>query len=182
VRRRGGQKEGGEGEFDLNGALAGAGSFLSPLHVIARARVLGGWLDLRLARGESPVNSALLSERARLLANPLRRAEMANSWRRLIEDACVVKTPHVRRVVDARVPINKEMVRRAEDAIDSLVHALERPVVAIRGVAMARELLCDGAGPVYSDHSGFELCDIVTEITWYLDPLNNTGGSVSWLQ
>jgi hypothetical protein len=157
---------------------------LSPLHVLARARIFGGVLDMKLARGESPARSALLAERARLLAEPFRRARLAQSWAELVVSAHEVDVAPMwpRNGLDARVPINKSMVRRSELDIEMLGRALVGRVVAIRGVALAQVLLCDGSGPVYNPNSGFRLSDLIADVVSYLDPLFGGAGPVVWLR
>jgi hypothetical protein len=176
-----------EGGFasELDKALSGpAAPVLSPLHVMARARIFGGVLDLKLARGESPTLSALLAERARLLADPFRRAKLAQSWADLVASAHEVDVAPMwpRNGLDTRVPINKSVVKRTELEIEMLGKALVRRVVAVRGVAMAQILLCDGSGPVYNPNSGFRLSDLITDVVSYLDPLFNGAGPVAWLR
>lgn len=157
---------------------------LSPLHVMARARIFGGGLDLKLARGAAPTLSVLLAERARLLADPFRRAKLAQSWADLVASA---HEPDVammwpRNGLDTRVPLNKSVIKRAELEIEMLSKALVRRVVAVRGVAMAQILLSDGSGPVYNPNSAFGLTDLITDVVSYMDPLFNGAGPVVWLR
>lgn len=172
-------------EAELARALAkpAEGRVLTPLHIMVRARIFGVGLDLKLAKGVEPSSDRLLAERARSLAEPWRRAKLAEVWANLVKDAGKRPDvlPYVHRRLDARVPLNRSMVESAEVEIELLGRALMRKVVAIRGVAMAQVLLSDGCGPVYNPGSKFNLSELLREVVSYLDPLHVSRGPVAWL-
>jgi hypothetical protein len=120
-------------------------------HTVARvrARVCSRQLDRELAQGISPDSSAILSVRAYDLIGVRMRAMLAQSIRRLVDDAA-----HPLRPMHFTVPICRSKVWRCRHTLEEVADRLagSEPLDA-RGVAQLRLLLSDGAGPLY-DHPG----------------------------
>jgi hypothetical protein len=109
------------------------------------ARLRAAALDRGLAAGQSPDSSAALALRARVLLRPSIRRRMARSLRQLPRyvgpTSAAVST----------LTLVREELPAAAFALEELAERLEgdRPV-DVRGIALARLLLADGAGIVYS--------------------------------
>jgi hypothetical protein len=71
-----------------------------------------------------------------------------------------------------KVPIVRDRVIEAQYQIESLADALMAPLPTARGVAMARSLLSDGAGPIYNRACPIDLGSAIAEVIARLDPLN----------
>jgi hypothetical protein len=115
-----------------------------------RARVLartGAWrLDRALAGGVCPDASATLSLRAHRLIGPAARHALAGELRDVIGRA-----GRPRATLDNGVRLCAVEVLRARDAIGDLADRLDSwEPVEPAGVARARLLLRDGAGPLYN--------------------------------
>jgi hypothetical protein len=110
-----------------------------------RARVHARQLDCALAQGISPDSSACLSVRAHDLIGSRARSMLAQTLRRLVEDAGRPVRP-----MHFAVPICRAKVWRSRHTIQELADRLlgSEPLDA-SGVAQLRLLLSDGAGPVY---------------------------------
>lgn len=119
-------------------------------HRIA-ARLLAGRLDAALAAGANPEGDPSLSVRARRLTTRREREQLADALHRSRAEA-LSGGPRL------RIPISRERVQQAEDELSLLAHRLASPgPVAARGVALARALLSDGAGPLYDKRSPGDL-------------------------
>jgi hypothetical protein len=129
------------------------------------ARMLGTWLDRKLAAGCSPESTRLLAVRARDIVQIARRNRLAGYWERVLRVAGSGKEPTV------AIPLCRDRVRAAEPAIRELARLLRAPLpVSARGVAMASVLLADGGGPLYWRDARVPLGDeLRAAITW-LDP------------
>lgn len=115
----------------------------------ARAWLWSGRLDRALADGVASETSPALALRARwLIALPHRRL-IAASYQRIVRDASAVADQQRLRVSPnpARVTLARSELLRLAEAL-----ALPGPARA-QGVAQARLLLTDGAGPLYSRRS-----------------------------
>jgi hypothetical protein len=110
-----------------------------------RARVCARQLDRELARGTSPDSSAVLSVRAHDLIGVRTRTMLAQSIRRLLQDAT-----HPLRPLHFTVPICRSKVWRCRHTLEAVADRLlsAEPLDA-RGLAQLRLLLSDGAGPLY---------------------------------
>ena len=131
------------------------------------SRILGPFLDTRLAMGESPDAGPLLAVRSRSIVSPTSRWNIADWWLDLLAQA---RQPVV--AMDPRVPIVRSRVLRVDSQIRDLAASLVAPIVTVRGVAMAYSLLCDGTGPVYNPSSADDLATTLREIIRRLDPTN----------
>jgi hypothetical protein len=123
-------------------------------------------LDAELAAGATAEASALHARRARMLVAPRARRSLARSWEHLLSIAA--QPP---RGLSGRVPIRRARVLQAEAEIRALIDALNAsgPVPA-QGVALARQLLTDGAGPVYNRAASDDLAERVAQAALELDP------------
>jgi hypothetical protein len=131
-----------------------------------RARLLGASLDRQLAAGRAPESSGMLAARARHIVQLRRRQSAASDWDHLL-------------AVARRLAGNPGMARRirvgeivaAQPAIRELAGRLRMPLpVTAQGVAMAKVLLTDGTGPVYSEHSRITLTAALESAITQLDP------------
>ena len=112
-----------------------------------RARFQAGRLDRRLSEEVDPGSSPLLLERShQLLAGRMRQ-----SLARGFELALAESDGSARRV---GIPVNPDAVRDAAPILETLVARLrDGEAVSPQGVAMARAILRDGAGPLYAARS-----------------------------
>lgn len=107
-------------------------------------------LDLALAEGVAPETNAPLALRAQRLTEPDRRWSTAGALRRIIREAA-----GDRRGQFGRVRPNPRAVIAASRELSNLADTLADPgPVAAGGVAQARLLLTDGAGPLYRPGGG----------------------------
>ena len=137
------------------------------------ARVFGASLDTLLAVGCAPESSRLLTARARQLVALPERRTVARSWEHLLRVAQRAPERRATRslAAAAAVPVRAERIVSAEPAIRELVSRLAAPLpVPARGVAMARLLLSDATGPVYSRRSRADLTAEVAAAAAQLDP------------
>jgi hypothetical protein len=138
-----------------------------PLHILVGARLFGGSLDRRLAEGVSPASSRLLATRAQLIVSPMWRQELAQNWLSLLE---VSDDPVTFMVLPNELPIRQRIIAN-EALIRTLVAALMAPMSAPRGVALARTLLGDGAGPIYFKDCPVDLARCLQKTILKLNPL-----------
>jgi hypothetical protein len=139
--------------------------FTTPwVRLVARLRAVK--LDSKLALGNDPADSDLLSVRAQQLASPDLRHTVAKSWLELTVQARVPFSPF-----SPAVPIEKRRVLSAESEIRELANALEGPLPRVRGVAMALLLLQDGAGPIFNPDNHVNLSAVLRDTIAYMDPL-----------
>lgn len=116
------------------------------------ARLQARSLDRALARGESPESSALLAHRARALLRADTRLELAASLGRLAAGAAP------RGALGSRLSASGAATDGARRDLERLAERLQEPgPVSPRGVALAQELLSDGAGPLFWTQSGDDL-------------------------
>jgi hypothetical protein len=114
-------------------------------------------LDRELADGRGRDESAARALRAAQLAAPQSRLRLARSLRRAADASTRV---------DARMgaPL-RPRAGRWREALIGLAERLEKPVsVNVRGIARARRLLADGAGPLYGPGRRVSLGDAVWSI------------------
>lgn len=115
------------------------------------ARLRAGRLDAALVAGANPEGDPSLSVRARRLTTRREREGLAGALHRSRAEALSARAR-------VRIPISRERVQQAEDELSLLAHRLASPgPVAVRGVALARALLSDGAGPLYDERSPGDL-------------------------
>ncbi len=124
-----------------------------------RARLRARRLDLALAAGAPPEQSAAVALRARRLIDPSNRRSMAETLRRMLRES---QAGHW--ISYAHVPPCRTRVLAASEQLDELADALSRPgPVAVHGVAEALILLTDGSGPLYNPGSRASLSALAAE-------------------
>jgi hypothetical protein len=130
----------------------------------ASARLQSRRLDQALARGTTAEATPALALRARCLIGLRQRRSIAETYHRIVREACrdgsqsrIRVTPYTTRVTAA----GHELTRLAD--------ALTQPgPVAARGVAEALLLLGDGTGPLYNPASRTSLEDSAARATAHL--------------
>jgi hypothetical protein len=134
-------------------------------------RVLAGALapslDRQLAAGRPPRSSQALAIRAREIATPAARRELARRWTNVLDQARRQPVPRF-----VRAPLQRRAVIAAEDDLHAMISVLTsgRPIDT-RGAAMASSLLRDGTGPLYNRRSPVGLGVVVRAATQQMDPL-----------
>jgi hypothetical protein len=125
-------------------------------------------LDQKLAAGEPADSDARTAVRARVLVEPRRRETLARHWEHLMDAAARPGRTDPR---DPRPPLCRERIRKAEPELTRMVALLRsaQPVPA-RGVALARLLLTDGAGPTHNRRNRSDLAVAARDVIRYLDP------------
>ena len=130
-------------------------------------RLLSSSLDRRLAAGRQPESSRLLAAHAERLVSPSLRQTLAKNWEDLLVQ---LRRPPAAR--SPRAPLCRKHIIMAEPAVRAMLGALVAPVpIPARGVAMARQLLSEGVGPLYNPHSLVDLQAALQETGIQLDPL-----------
>lgn len=121
-------------------------------------------LDRALAAGASAADSPQLARRAAALVRADARTELAASLRRLARN-------------DGRIPFGNRVgavPARAAEARNDLERLADRLVepgpVAARGVALTKELLTDGAGPLFWAESAEDLGARLSSVLEALEP------------
>jgi hypothetical protein len=110
-------------------------------------------LDRAIATGAPVEGNRRIAVRALILVAPATRRSLAESWERLLGRSTVQVA-----AVSARLPIQKDELLAAQPEIRRLIALLRAPrPVSAAGVALASEILTDGAGPVYCPHSATTL-------------------------
>lgn len=148
-----------------SGLLPGRSS--PPPTLVRRLRVQlhKGRLDRQLADGfgSDPIEDREL--RARQLARPRTRRQLARSLRARVKDA---ERPAPSRIT-AAVPLSRRAVVRWRESLLGLAERLERPdPVNPCGVARVLVLLTDGTGPLYDPGAADRMSDTVW---WIADGL-----------
>jgi hypothetical protein len=119
------------------------------------ARFAHHQLDLALANGAEPGESAALALRARRLTDEARRRELARTIRRLVRGANARGGPSLLQVG----PLHGRVTAASEE-LDWLASRLTAPTqVSPRGVAQALLLITDGTGPLYNRASHTSLSE-----------------------
>ena len=121
----------------------------APASLTLRLRVLlhRARLDRMLIEGADPVATLELTLRAYQLTRASHRRQIAAS----IDDAVASAAARRRRAPSA-APLARARISVARSELAELSRALrEEPVASARGVALARRILVDGAGPLYVD-------------------------------
>lgn len=102
-------------------------------------------LDRDLASGGNPEAGPELAFRARQLANPRKRRQIAKGLRGSVREAEAPRSPF-----GSAVPTRRDTTPAVRSALLGLAERLEGPLpVNPRGVALALALLTDGTGPLY---------------------------------
>jgi hypothetical protein len=131
------------------------------------SHVMADRLDRALADGTSPEASGLLFLRATQLVRPATRIALAAGIDRILRRA-VEPSPSP---LVSRVWVNTAGVLEARFPLQTLVERLAAQTpVAARGVAGARLLVTDGAGPLYWPQQNIDLSSSIATIIAALDP------------
>jgi hypothetical protein len=129
-------------------------------------------LDQDLADGRVPAGSLVHALRARQLTDSSLRREVAARLRDVVEDAGqlneVLHPVRLRRTT-VFVSLRRGEVMRWREGLLGLADRLEDPVVGAAGVARARVVLSDGAGPLYNVYPARSLGEA---IWWIADGLD----------
>jgi hypothetical protein len=130
------------------------------------ARALAPSLDRQLAGGRAPRSGHALAIRAREIATPIARRELARRWANVLDQARQHPVP---RFVAA--PLQRGAVIAAQQDLHEMISVLTsaRPIDA-QGVAVANSLLRDGTGPLYNRRSPVDLGAAVRAATRQMDP------------
>jgi hypothetical protein len=116
-------------------------------------------LDAQLVEGRNPRTSPELELRAAQLTERAERRRLSAAFRDAVREA---EWPMTRRGLSPRVPVNRGAVlacrAQLEELADRLV-AVDHP--RPRGVAIARWLLVDGAGPLYARARADQLHNVI---------------------
>lgn len=124
------------------------------------ARLRAARLDASLAAGISPDASVGLSLRARALTTMASRRAFARALRTLVTRATDPPA-----VVPLRVPVRRQPVLDASWQLERLEQGLlGRGPVSVRGVALTKVLLSQGAGPLYGRRGGDDVARLVARI------------------
>ncbi len=124
------------------------------------ARVRAPSLDQQLAAGR-PAAAGLLALRAREIASPAGRREIARGWEHVLHQAARPPVPRT-----PRAPLCRDRITAAEPDVRDMLAVLRGPVpVTVRGAALASSLLSDGTGPLHNLRSRRGLDAAVREAT-----------------
>jgi hypothetical protein len=129
------------------------------------ARMFGAALDRQLAAGQAPESGRLRAVRAQQIVALRRRRELARHWEHLLHVAWSQPS------AGSPAPLCRDRIVTAGDEIRDLAAHLRAPLpVTAAGVASARVLLTDAAGPVYNRRNGTALDVQLRRISAQLDP------------
>jgi hypothetical protein len=132
------------------------------------ARICAARLDRELAGGASPEESATLALRARALLRPDVQSQLAQQVARVLADG----SGPALRVRGSRVPVRRISIQAAAGTLKKLADRLLAPgPLPIQGIAMVRNLLADGTGPIYHPRSAGELRSALEQALAALKPL-----------
>ncbi len=132
---------------------------MAPLGLRLRVLSQRGGLDRRLLEGADPVSTPELTLRAFQLTRQASRTALAGSF----EDA-IASAARGRRRLATSAPLARGAITAARSKLAELVLALrEEPVLAARGIVLARRLLTYGSGPLYVENGDVELRAAVDE-------------------
>ena len=123
----------------------------TPIGLRLRVRLHGAELDAQLARGASPHASPELALRAAQITRREERARIALTYERMIQAAQRPALPGN----DIRAPLRRtELIERKAVILRVARDLRETEMPEARGVALARQLLSNGAGPLYNPRGG----------------------------
>jgi hypothetical protein len=130
--------------------------------VVARVRTSA--LDRRLAAGASPESSVPLALHAARLCEPTEREMLARSLTRIVAAA---DAPMARRLA---APVHRPAVLSARAELATIADRLAASdPIEVRGVALIRTLVADGAGPLYRSAPPERLRRKLTDVLAALD-------------
>ena len=119
-----------------------------PVRPFLRLRVVvhRGRLDRLIAEGQDPTTDPQLSLRAAQLARPALRATLARS---LLNGVRSIDNSATSRFPSPHIPVDAASVRACSPELHDLARALTDVTAQVRGVAITRVLITDGASPLY---------------------------------
>lgn len=124
--------------------------------IVARLRAAS--LDSELAGGISPETCDYLAARAFQLTSMKSRRRLAAGLERVLADASESTHPTL------RMPLRRARIAAAATELGELARYLLTPgPISARGVAIVRQLLSDGAGPLYRESCQLDLRDIARQ-------------------
>jgi hypothetical protein len=143
---------------------------LAPVAPRTRARIRAllhpAALDRRLAAGADPARDPELAARAAVLLRRTTRRQIAAG----LESAVAAAYDNGRHPLSAAAPVAVGSVRDSLDQLTALAERLRAPEpVRPQGVALARELLVDGTGPLYAHQGGGALEQVAISALAALD-------------
>lgn len=103
-------------------------------------------LDRLIAEGRDPATDPQLSLRAAQLGRPTLRATLARS---LLNAVRMSDNSSTSRLPSPHIPVAAASVRACSAELHELARALTDVNAGVRGVAIARVLITDGASPLY---------------------------------
>ena len=154
---------------------ATGGIYAEPVTLRRRvaAAVLADRLDRTLAEGVEPESDVLLAVRAERLASVRSRNDLARTLGRLLRAAS--EPEHTLGRASSMAVLSR--VREAQPELEDLIDHLLAPVpVPARGMALVRQLLRDGAGPLFRYESQADLRRQVRCASAALDPAQDWPG------
>jgi len=114
------------------------------------ARLRAARFDRALAVGVPAVAGSALAVQAARLTCVAERQAVARALRRAVHDATDTRATR-----SGRVPMHRANITAAQALIDEVTRRLHAPdPVSTRGMARLRQLLSDGAGPLYRHGRG----------------------------
>jgi hypothetical protein len=153
------------GNQDLGGRGRGRAAGAAPSLGRLLARLRAGKLDRALAAGVSPESSRALAIHAEALPSPKVRRALGDAVEELLAQR---REPHR---LGSRVSPRRERVEANRDELDTLARRLRADQrTDARGVARVRELLSDGAGPLFWDGSREDLGTTIRAAIAALEP------------
>jgi hypothetical protein len=103
-------------------------------------------LDRLIAEGRDPTTNPQLSLRAAQLGRPTLRATLARS---LLNAVRMSDSSATSRFPSTHIPVDAASVRACSPELYELARALTDVTPSVRGVAITRVLITDGASPLY---------------------------------
>lgn len=117
--------------------------------IAVRVRMRTAEIDRELARGRSPDSDPLTRERALQLVSESTRRKIARGLELALRQADADLS------LRTQAPVSREAVREAAPALETLIaRLLDGGQVSPQGVARAKVLLSDGAGPLFLRRAG----------------------------
>ena len=133
-----------------------------PVRPFLRLRVFvhRGRLDRLIAEGRDPTTDPQLSLRAAQLGRPALRATLARS---LLNAVRSIDKSAISRFPSPHIPVDAASVRACSPELDDVARALTDVTAGVRGVAITRVLITDGASPLYVSGPADRLRKVLAE-------------------
>jgi hypothetical protein len=127
---------------------------IAPIPLSSRlwARLCATRYDRRVEAGDAVVAGSPLAAHHVRLTSSAEREDLSGALLHLMQDAGLLAGESV---INARVPIHVDAVRKSADVLEDVLCRLADPTpLRARGMARLRLLLCDGRSPVYRRGAG----------------------------